>query len=169
MKILILYASNHGCTEKCVVELAALFENHNVTTAKLQATTYDLTDFDTVIIGSPVRIGRINKKISKFCRKNLTKLLKKNIGLFLCCMNTENTARAYMSSQFPKKLQHKAVALGYFGGALTFDKMTSLEKSLLKQVIGCEHDASFIDRNAISHFAAVFKSSFNKNTAEKGK
>lgn len=162
-KGLIVYASTHGCTQKCAETLANHLVDHTVTILELTSANLDLTDYDVVIIGSPIRLGRINKKIDKFCRKQHEPLLQKKLGLFICCMNPKDQAERYAIAQFPEALRHHAAAIGYFGGILNFDRMTSLERTLLKQVTGLEANLSLIDNDAIIRFAAAFSDSTDKS------
>lgn len=162
MKILIVYASAHGCTKKCAEALADRLSDHLITTLESTSANFDISDFDAVIIGSPIRLGRINKKIGAFCRKQHDRLLQKKLGLFICCMNPKDQAESYLASQFPETLRQHATAIGYFGGELHFDRMTALERTLLKQVTGLETNLSMIDENAIAKFAENFVGSPHK-------
>lgn len=156
MNTLIVYASTHGCTKKCAESLAPYLAGHSITTSELTSVNLNITDYDAVIIGSPIRLGRINKRIRAFFRKQHDQLLQKKLGLFICCMNPQEQAESYLTSQFPETLRQHATAAGAFGGELHFDKMTVLERTLLKQATGLETNLSMIDNDAIARFVADF-------------
>ncbi len=88
MNILIAYATQYGCTEKCANMLSANLKDDD----DLSVSVVDLgskqkialSDYGTVIIGGPITAGKINAKVKKFCADNLPELLKKKIGLFIC-------------------------------------------------------------------------------------
>ncbi len=44
--------------------------------------TIDLAGFETVVVGSPVYAGRINKRVKRFCSNHESTLLAKRLGLF---------------------------------------------------------------------------------------
>ena len=157
MKIIIIYGSTHGCTEKCASKLADLLSNHQVTVAKLTKSSFDITAYEAVIIGSSIRLGKINRKIGKFCRTYAEELSNKKIGLFVCCMNGTDQARAYVASQFSKELRQQALVTGYFGGELNFDQMVALERSLLQRAIGLKSNLSLINWEALTEFATEFR------------
>jgi len=71
-------------------------------------------------------------------------------------MNPQDQAERYLTAQFPETMRRQAAAIGFFGGELHFDCMTSLERTLLKQVTGLETNLSLIDNDAITRFAATF-------------
>lgn len=158
MKTLILYGTTHGCSKKCAIQLSRhfrkLFRSPDVRLADLKETTdVRVAEYDIVIIGGSIRLGKMNKAVSKFCRKNMEKLSQKKIGLFLCCMSEPDKAKDYMTGAFPTELIDSADAKGYFGGELIFENMAAIEKSLLKTVVPFEKSVSLIDEEEIKTFA----------------
>ena len=80
MKTLIVYGSKNGCTEECAcllrdelgeTDLADVGRPHSVS----------LDAYDTVLIGSPVYIGKLDKNVIQFCNARLATLTEKRIGL----------------------------------------------------------------------------------------
>lgn len=159
MKVLILYGTTHGCTKKCTDKLASNLQifrpssfDIDIVSAKGNA-NFNITEYETVIIGGSIRLGKMNKAVSNFCKKNLDTLVLKKTGLFVCCMSEQDKAEMYMTGSFPRKLLESAIAKGYFGGELIFEEMADIEKSLLKTVIGHEKSVSMIDEEGIEAFA----------------
>ena len=70
MKTIIVYASKHGCVEKCAqlltAKIAGAVQLCNLTGEK----NVQIADFDTVIIGGSIHAGRIQKEIAVFCERN---------------------------------------------------------------------------------------------------
>lgn len=152
MKTGIIYATRHGCTEKCAFklhsELSGETEVFNIKTKpKLQ-----LDGYDSIIIGGSIHAGRIQKSIQKFCQNHLESLLKKKIGLFLCCMEKDKKAEEQFRNAFPKELQDHAKAKGCFGGAFNFDKMNFIEKAIIKKVGKIDHNISTVSEESIQQF-----------------
>jgi len=123
----------------------------------------DISDCDTVIIGGSIRLGRMNRSVSNFCRKYLGVLVQKKIGLFICCMNDLKQAKEYLEAGFPRQLQNRAIAEGYFGGELNLEEMTSFERSLLKNVIKIDRSISIIKEENIKDFAQRVSNSTDKS------
>ena len=60
LKILIIYASKTGTTEKCAKNLGTKMENAKVINIYNQ--TENIDNYDLIVIGSPIRMGIIYKK-----------------------------------------------------------------------------------------------------------
>jgi len=142
MRTAIIYATKHGCTDKCAYTLANELEA-NTTVVNLETErNINITEYETVIIGGSIHAGMINKKIKSFIDKNLDTLSKKKLGLFLCCMY-----------EGEKALEQFQVAHGLFGGEFDFDKMNLLEKAIVKKVANVEQSVSRINYANIKGFA----------------
>jgi menaquinone-dependent protoporphyrinogen oxidase len=134
MKTLILYGSKYGFTADCAGYLKnnlsgdiTLFNIYKVTCP------IQLEQFDTIIIGSSVYIGKISKKLRQFCNDNLEQLTKKKVGIFLCCALTQQ-ADEVLTTNFPSQLLEKACVVDTFGSEARLDKMSFLDKTIIKAV-----------------------------------
>jgi menaquinone-dependent protoporphyrinogen oxidase len=131
MSILIVYASKNGSTEKCAKLLAEkLPDSHLVNLSKSKA---DISNYDTVIIGSNIRYNNINNSVLEFIKENLDLLMKKKTGIFLCCGFPEK-ANQYLLHNFPKKLLNKSVSIKCFGGDLKVRPYKLFDKLIIKIV-----------------------------------
>lgn len=157
MKTAIIYATSHGCTDKCaqtlVTELETNIELFNIETDQ----NLDLNNFKTIIIGGSIHMGSINKKIKKFIDKNIDELCKKDLGLFICCMYEGKKAIEQFNDAFPEDLRNKALSHGFFGGEFNFEKMNFFEKAIVKKVANVEQSVSNINYTNIKEFALKFK------------
>ncbi|GAB5408552.1 MAG: flavodoxin domain-containing protein [Balneolaceae bacterium] len=153
MKALIIYMSTHGTTEKIVDRLSNLLGYNTSTIINLKNQKVpDLKNFDTIIIGGSVHAGKIQRKVRKYCESNLPILLEKQLGLFMCYMDTKNEIQEFEDS-FPQELIDHAKAKGYFGGEFVFEKMNFVEKFMARKVSGMSKTVSRINSQAINHFA----------------
>lgn len=156
MKILIVFVSSHGTTEKAAHMLCDLLEG-DVEILDLNVNPYpDLTRYDGVIIGASIHGGLISRKEKKFISKNIGTLASKKIGLFLCCMREGEEAVEQFEHAFPKELRDKALTSGLFGGEFIFSKMNFLEKMIVKKVSGETDDVSKLDVELIKEFARQY-------------
>ncbi len=153
MATLIVYMTSHGCAEKAAGMIRDILPG-DVTLINLENVEVPpLEKFDTVIIGGSIRIGSIQKKIRKFCEKNIDQLLTKRTGLFICCMFEGDTAIEQFNGAFPEVLRKNSTATGLFGGELEFEKMNAFERMIIKQVANISVDVSRFKQQAVMEFA----------------
>ena len=153
MKGIIIYESLHGSTEKC----ANMLLNHlpgELKSARLQNNEdLNIDEYDTVIIGGSIHMGVIQARIEDFVHKNHAKLLEKNLGLFLCCMEEGENARMQFDKAYPSDLRVKATATGLFGGEFNLRKMSFFEKKFTRKATGIKSSVSRLNVEEIRWFA----------------
>lgn len=152
MNTLIVYASKYGCAEKCAnllskdltgnVDLINIKENQNV----------NLSQYEKVIIGGSMYIGKIQKEVTAFCNKNLEILKEKAIGLFVCGMQEGDALQTELNISFPKELMDIAKSIECFGGEFILDKMNFMEKMIVKKVSKVTSNTSNILEGNIHKF-----------------
>ncbi len=153
MKTLIAYATKHGSAENSAKKLAKKL-NGEVDLVNLKKNKkIDIDQYDRVIIGSSVYVGKIRKEARLFSEERLTELQNKEIGLFICCMSEDEKAEQQLKDNFPEELVNKAVVTGVFGGEFDFDKMNFLEKIAIKKITGVEESQSNLMNENIIKFA----------------
>lgn len=131
MNILIAYASNNNTTGECAQLLAEKLPNSHV--VNLSKVKPDITNYDTVIIGSCIRFNNIHKAVVNFIKDNLDLLMKKNTAIYLCCGFPEK-ANQYLLHNFPKKLLNKSVSIQCFGGRLKAKPFKVYDKLIISYV-----------------------------------
>ena len=105
MKTLIVYVSKTGTTEKCAGILGQSLKD--VTIINLTAIqNEDINKYDLIIIGSPIRMGMIHKKVKEFINKNAEILKNKKVAYFICCGFAENY-KQYFEQNISKELLEK--------------------------------------------------------------
>ncbi len=134
MNTVIIYASRYGCAQKCAESLVKRIHGSvdlvNIQTASIP----DLAQYDQVIIGGSIRFGQIQKQIKEFCRENIDELIKKKIGLFICCGLFEN-AQQNIEHSFPQQLLDHAAAVECFGGELDLNKLSFFDRIIANMVM----------------------------------
>ena len=88
MKTLIIYASKTGTTEKCAKEINRQLKDSKIVNILNQ--DEDINEYDLIIVGTPIRMGMIDKKIRKFLISNIENLKSKKVAYFICCGFNEN-------------------------------------------------------------------------------
>jgi menaquinone-dependent protoporphyrinogen oxidase len=130
VNILIAYASKSGTTETCVHILEQDF-NGQAKSVNLADTEPLLDDYDTILIGGPIRYGHLHSSVKKFMKNHLKELKQKEVALFLCCASIEN-AEQYFQNNFPDELLEHAAAIECFGGEIRTQALSLTEKFIAK-------------------------------------
>ena len=149
MKNLIVYATKHGTTKKCAEMLKAKLNGETVL-ANVNEEVPDLNNFDNVILGGSIYIGKIQKKLSKFEEDNLDKLLKKKVAVFIC---SGEDKLEYITASFPEDLLNHAVSKQLFGGELILENLNFFTRFLMKRIMKIKNDYSRIKESNISELA----------------
>lgn len=153
MKTLIVYGTKYGCAQKCAMELSRELNDEIKIVNLKDKINIDLSNYDRVIVGGSVYIGRIQKEVTDFINGNLEELLKKEIGLFICGMQEGEMIQKEINENFPAELINKAKTVKNFGGEFIFNKMNFMEKVIVKKVSKITSDKSDILHGNIKKFA----------------
>lgn len=131
MKTVIIYGSTYGYAKDCVKKLSEQINGEiflvNVSTDIIPK----VDEFDNVIIGGSIYMGKIQKKVKAFCDLNIDLLKNKRVGLFLCCGLPENF-ELNMKNSFGEELLSRSIGKECFGGELRTDKMNFAHKLITK-------------------------------------
>ena len=131
MKTLIIYASKTGTTEKCAKQINTQLEDSKMVNILNQ--DEDINRYDLIIIGTPIRMGMIDKKIKKLLISNIENLKSKKVAYFICCGFNENW-KSYYEQNIPKDLLDTAIIYDTFGGEMDIQKQKGFDKFITKMV-----------------------------------
>jgi menaquinone-dependent protoporphyrinogen oxidase len=156
MRTLIAYSSTLGCTEQCASRLKTDLGNGVEMFRISRRRRVNLDYYDTIIIGGSIREGMIQRSVRTFCENNLDILLRKQVGLFVCCIEPEAGGNELIDRAFPKKLVEHALASGFFGGELNIKKMNLLQKIMTRKAARLQKEPE-IDFHKILEFARTLQ------------
>jgi menaquinone-dependent protoporphyrinogen oxidase len=151
-KTLIAYSTTLGCTEQCASKLKEDLGSEVELVRISRRRHYDLGPYEIIIIGGSIHEGMIQQSVRKFCDSNLEVLLKKQVGLFVCCMDQETNERQLIQLAFPDPLIKHSLASGFFGGELNIKKMNLLQKIMTRKAARLQKEPD-IDVESILVFA----------------
>ena len=151
-KTLIAYSTTLGCTEQCASKLKDDLGEGVEMVRISRRRKFNLKEYDTIIIGGSIHEGMIQRSVYKFCETNLDELLKKAVGLFVCCMDAEANDQELIQRTFPESLVKHALASGFFGGELNIKKMNLLQKIMTRKAARLQKEPK-IDFQKILEFA----------------
>ncbi|MEZ5070912.1 MAG: flavodoxin domain-containing protein [Bacteroidales bacterium] len=153
MKTLIAYSTTLGCTEQCATKLKEGLGNGVEMVRISRRRRFHLDPYDIIIIGGSIHEGMIQRSVFQFCEGNLETLLKKQVGLFVCCMDPDADEKELIQRAFPDRLVEHALASGFFGGELNIKKMNLLQKIMTRKAARLAKEPE-IDFDRILAFAA---------------
>ncbi len=152
MNTLIAYSTTLGCTEQCASKLKEGLGNGVEMVRISRRRRYNLDQYETIIVGGSIHEGMIQRSVYKFCENNLEILLKKQVGLFVCCIDPDTDEHELIKSSFPGQLLDHALASGFFGGELNIKKMNLLQKIMTRKAARLQKEPD-IDFQLILDFA----------------
>ena len=156
MSTVIVYMTRHGCAEKAAHLLKDVIGEDTELVNLRNKRKFDISRYDTAIIGGSIHAGMVQKRVRKFCENNRETLLQKRLGLYLCCMYEGETAEKQFEDAFEEDLRSHATAAGLFGGEFDFKKMNFLERKIVTKIADITDSISRIDDDAIRQFAGKF-------------
>lgn len=154
MKTVIVYASNHGATENVANQLAGLLSGEPAKVINLRKNkSFNPEGYERVLIGGSIHVGQIQKPLKQFCIKYKDQLVNTKLGLFICCMYTDEQASRQFELNFPEILREHSSSNKIVGGAFNFEKMNWFEKVIVKKVAGVTQSVSNLDESRIREIA----------------
>lgn len=136
MKTLILYSTKTGTTAKCA-DLLSRELRDDVTVCDISGEIPTISDFDLVIFGTYIRMGRIDKKMYSFLIGALASC--KKYALYICAGYDEKTDD-YFKKCFPRGAAEGAVLRASFGGELKLDRQKGIDKLITKLLLEANAD-----------------------------
>ncbi|HYW82279.1 MAG TPA: flavodoxin domain-containing protein [Spirochaetia bacterium] len=158
MKVLIVYRSKYGTTESCAQALSGRIKAETTLADLRKGDVPDVHRFDVVLVGGSIYGGRIQREVTSFCEGRGDLLLKRRVGLFLCCLSQGEHAKVQLQTAFPESLAAHAFARSLFGGEVLYDKLTFLDRLLVRGLPRPPRGVSLVDTGAIATMADVVNS-----------
>ena len=145
-KALIVYGTRYGATASTSEEIANTLRQEGlearVVNAK-QEKIKDIAEYDLVIVGSGIQIGRWTSEPEKFLKRFQKELATKKVALFVSCgsgcsaLNKGKpdaiaTARGKYLEEKAAKYNLQPIALGLFSGIYNYNKVPWWAKKALQ-------------------------------------
>jgi len=131
-KILLLYETKKGMTEKLGQLLKEKISDMDIYEAKKFHGMMD--QYDSIIIGTPIYMGKINKHIKKLINEQANILSNKKTAIYLCGMGMDDEPQV-IANNFSEK-ERGQYFIHYLGGAYNFERMNFLQKFIIKKLTG---------------------------------
>lgn len=137
MKVLIVFTGKYGSSGMYANRLAEEFGDGSQAVDVKQAKKLDLDQWEAVIVGGGIYMGKTPRSLKSFLKKHLNALKNKQIGLFVCCASKAEDSQIteYFEKNFPSELVEKAVFKRVFpGGQVMNEKAGFVYKKMLDQM-----------------------------------
>ena len=151
MNTIIIFSSKYGCTTDCAQYLKSGLSGSTTLINIDNTKSIPLENYDTVILGSSIYIGRVSNRMRMFCKDNMDFLSKKRVGIFLCCGFPEQV-KEYLDANFPAELLESAIVIKGFGGEARLEKMKFVDKTIMKTVTKGNYEALKISNEDMDSF-----------------
>lgn len=131
MKTAILYASDFGTTKKCAENLQNKLKGECDLIDLNLKEKIDYDSYDKIILGSNIKMGRINKYARKALKNK--KINSKLQGIFIVC-GYPQTAEKYFAKNFKDKYTKNVVVKECFGGSLDLKSNSTFVSVAIEQL-----------------------------------
>jgi menaquinone-dependent protoporphyrinogen oxidase len=148
-KALIVYGTRTGTTANTSEVISETLQKEGLTVKVVDAKkekTPEISEYDLIIVGSGIQIGKWTSKAGDFLKKHKKDLAAKKVALFVSCgaatpLSEDEQKIKELNDGKQKYLENKAaeynlkpVAFGYFGGCYDFNKMSWFFKKTLGSI-----------------------------------
>jgi menaquinone-dependent protoporphyrinogen oxidase len=124
MKALVVYGTRYGTAAEIAEEIARVIREEGNETDLVDARSIkdrDVSNYDLVVVGSGIKMGKWTNKALKFLQNNKETLATQKVALFVSCgaANEEKSRpegqEKYLDAVAAKNLVNPPVATGLFG------------------------------------------------------
>lgn len=129
MKTIILYESKYGYTKECAIKIKDRVENSDLFDVK--SGEFNLKEYDTILIGSPIIKGEFVKEIITFLKQYHSVLMNKKVGIFCSGMDKKEFNLAVQNSM-PAELFYSAKII-HCGGEINMSKLSFRDRRTIKK------------------------------------
>jgi menaquinone-dependent protoporphyrinogen oxidase len=139
-KILIGYGTTEGQTARITEYIADLMrsQGHEAQVLDLKGSKdLPLESYDAVMVGGSIHMGKHEKHVADFVRKNrvsLERLPSAFYSVSLAAHGDMENARAYVKN-FEQETGWRPTQVGYFGGALLYRQYGLLKRLMMKKIV----------------------------------
>jgi menaquinone-dependent protoporphyrinogen oxidase len=170
---LVLYGTGEGQTAKTASRIAESIEGrgHDATALDIEElpTGFSLTEYDAVVVGSSIHVGKHHERIREFVSVNRDALRTRPTAFFQLSLSSatddperREEAAAYVDTLLEEANWHPD-RIGLFGGALRYSKYGFLKRLMMKRIareatgdVDTSKDHEYTDWAAVEAFANDF-------------
>ena len=133
MKIAIVYSTVGGTTRECAELLKLELKNQDVELFEIGKSEPMIKDFDIVVIGCPIVMGRAHKSAGNYIKMHRDILKNTKTAYFICC-GFVDCFEEYAEKCIPGELRESAIDVTCLGGSLDPARFKGLNRFIVKAV-----------------------------------
>lgn len=173
MKILIIYSSTDGQTQKIAEVIASELQTQQPSTVVdlrplAQAESAVLADYDKVIIGASIRYGHFNRTLEPYINRHADELNSKKTAFYAVNLTArkadKNTPQTNVyTRKFLQRINWQPTQSAVFAGALRYPGYGFFDRFMIRlimKITGGETDTSkeieYTDWQKVAEFAREF-------------
>jgi len=144
MKALVIFGTRYGTAKEISEKIADVLTDENLDVDLINSDdkkTIAVEDYDLIVVGSGIKMGKWTKNTLNFLKKNRKELSNRKVALFVSCgaANEEKkkaeAQQKYLDDVAAKYLDSEPVSTGLFGGIYDPDADHGLIYKLIKKTI----------------------------------
>ena len=133
LKIAIVYSTLGGTTRECAELLSRELKNQSVSLFEIGKEEPNASEFDVVVVGFPVIMGKAHKPARVYMKKNKEALLASRAAYYVCC-GFVDCFEEYAEKCIPAILRESAVDVSCLGGSLDPSRFKGINKLIVRSV-----------------------------------
>ena len=143
-KILVCYGSRRGSTAEISERISKILKDHgaevNLVNLKKDKVK-DVRNYDFVVIGSGIQMGKWTKEALNFIKKHREVLAQKKVAIFVSCLSAAqpdkcNTARReYLENIDAKFPEINPISRGLFGGLIDTMRGNFVTRTIMQSLV----------------------------------
>lgn len=170
---LVVYGTGEGQTAKVAdcIDDALADRGHDVTTVDVEHVPSDvtITDFDAILVGASIHVGKQQPAITEFVRINRDVLAERPTAFFQLSLSSavademRQAEAARYINEFIEETDWHPDRIGLFGGALRYSQYGFLKRLMLKRIAkdatgdtDTSRDYEYTDWEEVKQFTADF-------------
>lgn len=168
-KLLVLYSSRNGQTQKIIGAMADEFAGYEVETVDLHTLPRkNLSKYDKVLIGASVRYGRFHHSVYSFIYGHSEQLEVADAAFFCVCLTARKPEKATAKNnayvkKFLARSPWRPKSIGIFAGALKYSEYNWWQIRIIQLIMkitggstDTSQDIEFTDWAKVKAFAREF-------------
>ena len=133
MKIAIIYATVGGTTRECASLLAKELKNYKVELFEIGKNEPSLSDFDVIVLGFPIMMGKAAKSAKNYIKKHKDELKEGKTAYYICC-GFVDCFDEYAEKCIPDDMRASAIDVTCLGGSLDPSRFKGINRFIVKAV-----------------------------------
>lgn len=168
-RILLVYASKTGTTQDVALEVAKhlpvpcdvyncreeLLTGEKQAKVRVKPSGLNWDTYEVIIIGTAMYMRSPMKEIILFCKKNLERLIQKNLALFSCGIETETEDKDYLWEKLPEEVTRKVLIYRHLGGEIRENQMNAFLRLAMREYVKKNGESIGINYAGIKKFTEV--------------